>query len=117
MTKVKVTLDKAKIKARHEAGKRKAQHTMDQQVLKDSNFFAPEDEENLIKSALNASTIGEGLIRWSTPYSRRLYYNPQYNFSKDKNPNAGGMWFERAKAAKLPAWIALAKTTYKKAVG
>ena len=29
-----------------------------------------------------------------TPYARRLYFHPEYNFQKDKNPNAGGMWFE-----------------------
>ena len=28
------------------------------------------------------------------PYSRRLYFNPQYNFRQDKNPNAGGEWWE-----------------------
>ena len=28
------------------------------------------------------------------PYARRLYYHPEYNFKKDKNANAGGMWFE-----------------------
>lgn len=30
----------------------------------------------------------------STPYARRLYYHPEYNFSKDENPNARGKWFE-----------------------
>ena len=29
-----------------------------------------------------------------TPYARRLYFHPEYNFQKTKNPNAGGMWFE-----------------------
>lgn len=29
-----------------------------------------------------------------TPYARRLYFHPEYNFQKDKNPNAGGQWFE-----------------------
>ena len=29
-----------------------------------------------------------------TPYARRLYYHPEYNFQKDKNPNAGAKWFE-----------------------
>lgn len=28
------------------------------------------------------------------PYARRLYYHPEYNFSKDENPNAKGKWFE-----------------------
>lgn len=29
----------------------------------------------------------------STPYARRLYYHPEYNFSKEENPNAGAEWF------------------------
>ncbi len=29
-----------------------------------------------------------------TPYARRLYFHPEYDFSKDENPNAGGKWFE-----------------------
>lgn len=29
-----------------------------------------------------------------TPYARRLYFHPEYNFQKDKNSNAGGQWFE-----------------------
>lgn len=29
-----------------------------------------------------------------TPYARRLYYHPEYNFKHDNNPNAGGLWFE-----------------------
>ena len=30
----------------------------------------------------------------STPYARRLYYHPEYNFSHEENPNAGGHWYE-----------------------
>jgi len=30
----------------------------------------------------------------STPYARRLYYHPEYNFSKEENPNARGGWYE-----------------------
>lgn len=29
-----------------------------------------------------------------TPYARRLYFHPEYNFQKGKNPNAGGQWFD-----------------------
>jgi hypothetical protein len=29
-----------------------------------------------------------------TPYARRLYFHPEYNFSKRDNPNAGAAWFE-----------------------
>lgn len=30
----------------------------------------------------------------ATPYARRLYYHPEYNFQKDENPFAGGEWYE-----------------------
>lgn len=30
----------------------------------------------------------------STPYARRLYYHPEYNFQTQENPNAGGRWFD-----------------------
>lgn len=29
-----------------------------------------------------------------TPYARRLYYHPEYNFSTVENANAQGKWFE-----------------------
>lgn len=28
-----------------------------------------------------------------TPYARRLYFHPEYNYQKIHNKNAGGMWF------------------------
>lgn len=33
-------------------------------------------------------------IIFDTPYARRLYWHPEYNFRKDKNPNAGGLWMQ-----------------------
>ena len=30
----------------------------------------------------------------STPYARRLYFHPEYNFNREENPNAGGRWFD-----------------------
>lgn len=30
----------------------------------------------------------------STPYVRRLYYHPEYNFQTKENPNAKGHWYE-----------------------
>lgn len=29
----------------------------------------------------------------STPYARRLYYHPEYNFRKEFHANAGALWF------------------------
>lgn len=30
----------------------------------------------------------------STPYARRLYFHPEYNYRRGNNANAGGKWFE-----------------------
>ena len=93
------------------------------EVIKDSNYFIPYDEGELMRSAIRESIPEEGKAIWDTPYARRLYYNPQYNFNvagefkpgedgnpgrwSPGNPNAGGLWFENAKAANKDKWIAL----------
>jgi hypothetical protein len=30
----------------------------------------------------------------NTPYARRLYFHPEYNFRTTNNENAGGRWFD-----------------------
>lgn len=42
------------------------------------------------------SESGQGKVTLvsSTPYARRLYYHPEYNFQTDENPFAGGKWYE-----------------------
>lgn len=83
----------------------RGQSLLDQEVLKSSNAYAPEDSTELIRSSLRATVFGSGKIFWDVPYARRLYWNPQYNFSTDKNSKAQGLWFEAAKASDLQDWI------------
>ena len=73
----------------------RVQQHIDTQCLRLSNEKAPFDQHTLIESGIISSVGGE--IRYRTPYARRLYYHPEYNFAKDKNPEAGGYWFERMK--------------------
>ncbi len=40
------------------------------------------------------SRTGVVAIVSDTPYARRLYYHPEYNFQTSKNKNAGGKWFQ-----------------------
>ena len=108
---IKVHFDANAVANKIDNALNKAQHALDQQVLKDSNYFIPFDTGELMRSSLRSSQIGQGLIVWDTPYARRLYYNPQYNFRKDKNPNAQGLWFEAAKAAHGREWAELAQKT------
>ena len=45
---------------------------------------------------VDISEIKNLIVRvvFNTPYARRLYWHPEYNFRKDKNPNAQGKWME-----------------------
>lgn len=62
-----------------------------------------------LSTSIDRERLAEGLVLISsfTPYARRLYYHPEYNFRRDKNPLAGGRWFDPyltgyAKSAFIP---------------
>jgi len=43
------------------------------------------------------SKVKQGIVtiaHTNLSYPRRLYFHPEYNFRKDNNPKAGGMWYE-----------------------
>ena len=40
------------------------------------------------------SKAGKVTLVHSTPYARRLYFHPEFDFQKDENPNAKGLWFQ-----------------------
>ncbi|WP_374964619.1 minor capsid protein [Lysinibacillus sp. RS5] len=109
---VDVDLNIDEIMKKMDRAKEKAQFILDQQVVKDSNFFIPKDTSDLEGSALTHTVFGSGEVTWQTPYARRLYYNPQYDFSKDSNPNAQGLWFEAAKALHVHDWTRLMQEVY-----
>lgn len=58
----------------------------------------PFDGGNLqnVSTFVDYSNSRKGKVRLvsSTPYARRLYYHPEYNFQTDENPYAGGKWYE-----------------------
>lgn len=37
---------------------------------------------------------GETSISFDTPYARRVYFHPEFNFHHDKNINAKGLWMQ-----------------------
>ena len=49
------------------------------------------DATSLDRSRSAGGTVA---IVTQTPYARRLYFHPEYNFQKKKNPNAQGKWLE-----------------------
>lgn len=57
------------------------------------------------------SALGRVAIVSATPYARRLYFHPDYEFSKEENENARALWFEPYLKGKKNAWV---KSTYRK---
>ena len=57
---------------------------MDTGTLQNSSTFVETSE---------SSTGVVGIIS-DTPYARRLYYHPEYNFRTSENKNAGGKWID-----------------------
>lgn len=82
-----------------------AQQFLDNEVLKDSAPYVPMRSGNLMKSGQLGTTIGSGEVKYNAPYARRMYYGTNFNFSKDKHPQACAQWFEKAKATNKKKWI------------
>lgn len=86
-----------------------------QQVLNDLRDAAtmPFDTGNLQNDSTYVDTTdsskGKVSIVTDTPYARRLYFHPEYNFQKGKNANAGAGWFDPYidgdKARKVKEWF------------
>lgn len=58
-------------------------------ILEDS-IYCDYSQSNQGKVFISTGADGDT----PTPYARRLYFHPEYNFSHAKNPNAKGNWFE-----------------------
>lgn len=73
----------------------KVQKFIDSECLKLCDPKTPKDESILIKSGKINTELGSGWIIYKTPYARRLYYHPEYDFSG--SPERGAYWFDRMK--------------------
>ena len=78
---------------------------LDAMVIKDSNYFCPQETSVLQKSAIINTVMGSGLLIWQTPYARAQYYGEQFDHSKQRNQNACSKWFEAAKARWYTRWV------------
>lgn len=58
----------------------------------------PRDTGNLQNESTfvdyTSTSKGKVSLVSTTPYARRMYFHPEYKFSKDENPNARGKWYE-----------------------
>lgn len=96
--KVNIKLNNANINKLIQAHSKALEMTADA-TLSDikTSQVVPKDTGNLEDSSfIDISEIKEAIVRivFDTPYARRLYWHPEYNFRHDKNPNAQGKWME-----------------------
>lgn len=96
--KVTIKLDNAKINGLEKASKQAFEMTMEA-VLSDikTSAVVPKDTSMLEDSAFVDMSQAEDMVAsiiFDTPYARRLYWHPEYNFRTDKNINAQGKWMQ-----------------------
>lgn len=96
--KVTIKLDQTKIDSLEEASKQALEMTVEA-VLSDikTSAIVPKDTGELERSGFVDTSQIENMVAaiiFDTPYARRLYWHPEYNFRTDKNINAGGKWMQ-----------------------
>ncbi|CAM3833166.1 hypothetical protein ACRTCC_000275 [Clostridium perfringens] len=96
--KVTIKLDRTKINTLINA-RNKALEETTEAILSDikTSAVVPKDTGELERSGfVDLSSIDSGVtsIIFDTPYARRLYWHPEYNFRHDKNINAQGKWMQ-----------------------
>lgn len=111
--KVDIELNNANINRLIEAHSKALEMTTEA-VLSDikTSQVVPKDTGTLEGSGfVDLSEIKSFIARivFDTPYARRLYWHPEYNFRKDKNPNAQGKWMESYLTGEKQSFI---KDTY-----
>ena len=97
-SKVTIKLDRAKINTIINA-KNKALEETTETILSDikTSAVVPKHTGELERSGfVDLSRLDNGItsIIFDTPYARRLYWHPEYNFRQDKNINAQGRWMQ-----------------------
>lgn len=95
---VNIKLSNDKINILIDAHKKALEMTTEA-VLSDieTSAVVPKDTGELERSGfVDLSEVNNMITRivFDTPYARRLYWHPEYNFRKDKNANAQGKWME-----------------------
>lgn len=97
MTKVNisVTLNQSAVSKIKEAVGPALEMTMDALATEVENRQVVPFRDGILKDSEHHGVVGgKGFMSWDTPYARRLYYHPEFNFNKDKHINAQGLWLD-----------------------
>lgn len=66
---------------------------VDSEIIRLADPYVPFRTGALKDSALTNTVIGQGEIVYATPYAKRMYYHPEYDFNGA--PMRGAHWVER----------------------
>lgn len=96
--KITITLDKGKIGELEKISQQAFLMTAEA-LLSDirTSAVVPKETGELERSGFVDDTQIKDMIAsiiFDTPYARRHYWHPEYNFRKDKNINAQGKWMQ-----------------------
>jgi hypothetical protein len=102
----KVTLNKSALQQLEQI-QQKALEMTTEAVKTDivTSAVVPKQTGELERSSFVEVKPGIGRIIFGTPYARRLYWHPEYDFRQDKNPNAQGKWMESYHSGDKRAWV------------
>ncbi|MGG3840766.1 minor capsid protein [Paenibacillus thiaminolyticus] len=107
--KAKIIINQGALKKLAEAEKRALEMTAEA-VKSDivTSQVVPKQTGELERSGhVDTSELGQMKVRivFDTPYARRLYWHPEYDFRTDKNPNAQGKWMESYHAGEKQQFV------------
>lgn len=113
--KVDIRLDNATLMALGRAKSEALEQTVEA-VLSDikTSAVVPKDTGMLEDSGFTEIEEMVASVIFDTPYARRLYWHPEYNFRTDKNPNAGGLWLESYLTGEKRQWVINTYSTFLK---
>lgn len=109
---VTVTLNRSKVLSRIKKGTDLSRAATTEALKKYSDPFTPRDKGNLIDDA--KVDTKEGTITYDKPYAKRLWNGIDFNFSKDKNPQATFKWNEKAEQVHSKELQQIAQQAFKK---
>lgn len=98
MSKVTIKLNNSSIDILAQAQKQALEMTAEA-VLSDiiTSAVTPKNTGELERSGFVNRTELNNLVAaivFDTPYARRMYFHPEYNFRTDKNASAQGLWMQ-----------------------
>lgn len=104
--KVNIQLNQANIKKIQDAMVKALPLTMEAMKTEINNMqVVPKEVGTLEESAVTGAENGVGFFSYNTPYARKLYYHPEYDFRQDKNPNAQGRWMDPFMHGEKKDWL------------